>query len=66
MNNKCPNCGAPVTDIKCEYCGTIIDTGASHTDIDKLKRELQRLEFQFGNEMLLSDLNYKLHQYIYE
>ena len=21
---NCPNCGAPVTDEKCEYCGTVI------------------------------------------
>lgn len=21
---NCPNCGAPITDIICEYCGTVL------------------------------------------
>ncbi len=22
---KCPNCGAPITGAKCEYCGTVFN-----------------------------------------
>ena len=24
MKHNCPNCGAPIEDVKCPYCGTIL------------------------------------------
>ena len=24
MTHNCPNCGAPIEDVKCPYCGTIL------------------------------------------
>lgn len=37
---NCPNCGAPITGAKCEYCGTIFnareDTLALHESADRL------------------------------
>lgn len=36
MNNKtnCPNCGAPIKDLYCEYCGTrVVDL--SYIDLNK-------------------------------
>ena len=41
---KCPNCGAPLQNNKCEYCGTIfIDTTFSYR-IEELKQENLRLK----------------------
>lgn len=31
IKTNCPNCGAPITDVKCPYCGTI------HYDFANLK-----------------------------
>lgn len=34
---NCPNCGAPITSNKCEYCGTVHRRGVSY--YESLKRE---------------------------
>lgn len=43
--NNCPNCGAPITSWKCEYCDTVFDKGY----VDKQK-ELITVK----NDILLS------------
>lgn len=42
---NCPNCGAPLTGCRCEYCGTV-DTSAEkqmREDVQRLRCEIDRL-----------------------
>lgn len=44
---NCPNCGAPLTGCRCEYCGTV-DTSAEkqmREDIQRLRGEIDNLMF---------------------
>lgn len=44
---NCPNCGAPLTGCRCEYCGTV-DTSAEkqmREDIQRLRTEIDSLMF---------------------
>ena len=42
METNCPNCGAPITGIQCEYCGTVF-----HDDeYNKLLAKQAALELQ--------------------
>lgn len=43
--SNCPNCGAPISGYKCEYCGTVFDMS---------EEERLRLE----SELLLAKTNY--------
>mgnify|MGYP004657774481 CR=1 FL=1 len=31
---NCPNCGAPITGTKCEYCGTVFNAEAANRAAD--------------------------------
>ena len=43
-SNNCPNCGAPITSWKCEYCDTVFDKER----IDKQKELIKELALEFG------------------
>lgn len=55
--NRCPNCGAPITSSKCEYCDTVFgDTSIKENEyvddeaFNSLEKELEelRLEYERG------------------
>lgn len=35
---NCPNCGAPITGSKCEYCGTVFETAERIYQMDASER----------------------------
>lgn len=43
---NCPNCGAPLTGCRCEYCGTV-DTSAE----EQMREDIQRLRTEIDNLM---------------
>lgn len=43
---NCPNCGAPLTGCRCEYCGTV-DTSAE----EQMREDIQRLRGEIDNLM---------------
>lgn len=49
MATNCPNCGAPLKNGICEYCGTEVDPGAKRElqrEMDRLNAELRRAELE--------------------
>ena len=43
---NCPNCGAPITGSKCEYCGTIFEKSVNlDLELDRLTREIKEAQF---------------------
>ena len=50
VQTNCPNCGAPITSHKCEYCGTVFDQNAEDSlqkqreECHRLRAELQRAQ----------------------
>jgi uncharacterized Zn finger protein (UPF0148 family) len=45
---NCPNCGAPLKDGRCEYCGTI--TNDVDSEIARLELEKQSIMNQMENQ----------------
>lgn len=50
VQTNCPNCGAPITSHKCEYCGTVFDRNVEDSlqkqreECNRLRAELQRAQ----------------------
>lgn len=49
---NCPNCGAPLTGCRCEYCGTV-DTSAEK----RMREDIQRLRVEIDN-LMFADVNH--------
>ena len=49
---NCPNCGAPLTGCRCEYCGTV-DTSAEK----RMREDIQRLRGEIDN-LMFADVNH--------
>ena len=50
MTTNCPNCGAPLKNGVCEYCGTEVDPSArreQQRELDRLNAELRRAELVY-------------------
>lgn len=57
VKNNCPNCGAPITGKRCEYCDTwfvdpVEEEKRKLEELDRLKRELEQLKVSIANQML--------------
>lgn len=48
-NRNCPNCGAPITSYKCEYCGTVFSSGYVVQDIKATMKLDELLEKGYIN-----------------
>lgn len=48
---NCPNCGAPLTGCRCEYCGTV-DTSAEK----QMREGIQRWQAEIDNLMLADQM----------
>ena len=48
---NCPNCGAPLTGCRCEYCGTV-DTSAEK----QMREDIQRWQAEIDNLMLADQI----------
>lgn len=66
VKNNCPNCGAPITGKRCEYCDTwfvdpVEEEKRKLEEQEKLKREIEQLKVSIANQMqsnyILSTLN---------
>ena len=56
---NCPNCGAPLKDGKCEYCGTItndVDSEIARLELEK-QSILNQMDCQRQTTLLMSMLN---------
>lgn len=49
---NCPNCGAPITGDKCEYCGS--NFGHLNSEIRRLQNETQAIRLQMEQEHMLA------------
>ena len=56
---NCPNCGAPITSSKCEYCGTVF----RDQRIDFLIDENERLKQVSNIERLYNDAIFAIRAY---
>lgn len=53
----CPNCGAPVTGWRCEYCETVFpERKAEEDELDKLIRDYSKEIEDLGREMAQKNL----------
>ena len=56
---NCPNCGAPITNDICAYCGTVFINPKEYED---LKKELQNAKFRASleaqNTALINSINF--------
>lgn len=48
---NCPNCGAPLTGCRCEYCGTV-DTSAEK----QMREDIQRWQAEIDNLMFADQI----------
>ena len=58
---NCPNCGAPVTSDRCEYCNTVIyneDNAKKEVllEINRLETEAHELKFKLAYDEMMADL----------
>lgn len=57
---NCPNCGAPITSHKCEYCGTVFDRDKEEQILQHEKDELLQKQFALAQarqtESILANL----------
>lgn len=56
---NCPNCGAPITNYICEYCGTVFDNSEVATlyaDSQKMLNQLTERQRQYEMEKACAEL----------
>ena len=58
---NCPNCGAPVTSGRCEYCNTVIyneDAAKKEMllELNRLETETRELKFKLAYDEIMADL----------
>lgn len=58
---NCPNCGAPVTSGRCEYCNTVIynENDAKKEvllELQRLETEAHKLKFKLAYDEMMADL----------
>lgn len=56
---NCPNCGAPLTGCRCEYCGTV-DTSAEK----RMREDIQRLRVEIDNLMFSDQIRRSVNHFI--
>lgn len=60
VQTNCPNCGAPITSHKCEYCGTVFDRDKEEQILRREKNELLQKQFALAQahqaESILANL----------
>lgn len=60
VQTNCPNCGAPITSYKCEYCGTVFDRNKEEQILRHEKDELLQKQFALAQahqaESILANL----------
>ena len=57
---NCPNCGAPITGIKCEYCGTLFYDFAEISD-----KHPKYLRLDFNGKKIWGKARMQSAEYIY-
>ena len=62
---NCPNCGAPITSNRCEYCNTVIynedDTKKEVLlELKRLETEAHKLKFKLAYDEMMADLRLRL------
>lgn len=56
---NCPNCGAPLTGCRCEYCGTV-DTSAEK----RMREDIQRVRDEIDNLMFADQIRRSVNHFI--
>lgn len=56
---NCPNCGAPLTGCRCEYCGTV-DTSAEK----QMREDIQRWQAEIDNLMLADQIRRSVDRFV--
>lgn len=65
---NCPNCGAPITGYRCEYCETVFDISTqSHLDkeIELLRSENERIQYHIAVQDLYAEAIRAIRKYAY-
>ena len=62
---NCPNCGAPVTSGRCEYCNTVIynedDVKKEMLlELNRLETKAHELKFKLAYDEIMADLKLRL------
>ena len=62
---NCPNCGAPVTGAKCEYCNTVIyneDNAKKEIllELNRLETKAHELKFKLAYDEIMADLKLRM------
>jgi len=67
---NCPNCGAPVTSGRCEYCNTVIYNEddakkemlleLNRLELNRLETKARELKFKLVYDEIMADLKLKL------
>jgi uncharacterized Zn finger protein (UPF0148 family) len=68
VKNNCPNCGAPITGKRCEYCDTwfvdpVEEEKRKLEEQEKLKREIEQLKVSIANQMQSNYISSALHPF---
>lgn len=56
---NCPNCGAPLTGCRCEYCGTV-DTSAEK----RMREDIQRLRGEIDDLMFADQIRRSVNHFV--
>lgn len=56
---NCPNCGAPLTGCRCEYCGTV-DTSAEK----QMREYIQQLRGEIDNLMFTDQIRRQVNHFV--
>lgn len=52
MDTNCPNCGAPITSYRCEYCGTKFESPLEN----ELKTRIEYLNFRRKQDIIIQGI----------
>lgn len=68
VKNNCPNCGAPITGKRCEYCDTwfvdpVEEEKRKLEELEKLKRELEQSKASIAIQMQSNYILSALHPF---